>query len=145
MCAHYCCENTVLETVISLSLNNIEAEMKLNGNIGELVNNVWFVDDIGFLTRSEPELQDIMTQADETSTGFRRVINADFQNQNNGAWPKRNQHPRRSHRASWTNFYLERLINTYGSNDKDIQRYLTSIWNDEHNVEKKRLNKENQD
>ena len=59
---------------MSLSLNNTEAGTKLNGG---LVNNLRFADDIGLLTRSEQELQDITTKIDETSRRFGLMINAE--------------------------------------------------------------------
>ena len=41
------------------------------------MNNLRFADDIGLLTRSGPELQEITTQIDETSRRFGLMINAE--------------------------------------------------------------------
>src|SRR6218665_1015906 len=57
----------ILEAVISLSLKDTEAGIKLNG---ALVNNLRFADDIPLLSRSGQEHQDITTEIDETCRKF---------------------------------------------------------------------------
>ena len=63
-----------LEAVMSLSLKDTEAGIDLN--VAQ-VNNLRFADNIGLLTRSRPEPQDIMTQIDEFSRKFGIIVNAD--------------------------------------------------------------------
>ena len=56
---------------MSLSVKDLEAAIEVNG---AQVNNLQFADNIGLLTRSEPELQDITTQIEQTSRKFGLMI-----------------------------------------------------------------------
>jgi hypothetical protein len=117
--------NLVLEAVMSLSLNNTEAGIKLNGG---LVNNLRFADDIGLLTRSEQELQDITTKIDETSRRFGLMINAE--KTKTMVIEKIKETPitiniQGENIEQVEKFvYLGGLINSDGSNEKEIQRRI---------------------
>jgi len=84
-----------------------------------LVNNLQFADDIGLLTRSGPELQDIMTQIHETSRKFSLMINAE--KTITMVIEKRKETPLGENIEQVEQFvYLGWLVNTNGSNEKDI-------------------------
>ncbi len=100
-----------------------------------LVNNLRFADDIGLLTRSEPELQDITTQIDETSRKFGPMINAE--KTKTMAIEKRKdtskyQHPRRKYRAGRTVCLpIKCRWQPRKRHTKKNWTHVTSIWNDE--------------
>ena len=135
---------------MALSLKDTEARIKLNGT---LVNNLRFADDIGLLTRTEPELHDITTQIDETSRKFGLMIN--WEKTKTMIIEKIKETPL-SINIQGENIeqveqfvYLGGLINADGSNEKDIHRRIgrtsQAFWMMSKIWKSKKTNKENQD